>query len=139
MRKVFDTLNAHTLIEKLLQTSTPSTELIKFIANYIKGRKANTTFTSFRSHKFIQSQVNADVPQGGVLSPNQFNAYTADIPASTAPVQVMLYADDIQSYPHILARVLLENTYNHTYIRFLTRYNITIFFLLKNQYTLLLY
>ena len=42
MSKAFETVNIHTLIGKLLQTSTPGT-VIKFIASYIKGRKAHTT------------------------------------------------------------------------------------------------
>ena len=91
MSKAFDTVNTHTLIGKLLQTSTPGT-ILKFVANYIKGRKA---YTSFRNHKSIQRQVKTGVPQGGVLSPTIFNIHTADIPTPTAPVQVMLYADDI--------------------------------------------
>ena len=65
MSKAFDTVNTHTLIGKLLQTSTPGT-ILKFVANYIKGRKA---YTSFRNHKSIQRQVKTDVLQGGVLSP----------------------------------------------------------------------
>ena len=91
MSKAFDTVNTHTLIGKLLQTSTPGT-ILKFVANYIKGRKA---YTSFRNHKSIQRQVKTGVAQGGVLSPTLFNIHTADIPTPTAPVQVMLYADDI--------------------------------------------
>ena len=91
MSKAFDTVNTHTLIGKLLQTSTPGT-ILKFVANYIKGRKA---YISFRNHKSIQRQVKTGVPQGGVLSPTLFNIHTADIPTPTAPVQVMLYADDI--------------------------------------------
>ena len=43
MSKAFDTINIHTLIRKLLQTNIPGT-IIKFIANYIKGRKAYTTY-----------------------------------------------------------------------------------------------
>ena len=42
IRKDFDTINIHTIIRKLLQTNIPGT-LIKFIANYIKGRKSYTT------------------------------------------------------------------------------------------------
>ena len=91
MRKALDTVNIHTLIGKQLQTSIPST-VIKFIANYIKGRKP---YTTFRNHKSTQRQVKAGVPQGGVLSPTLFNTYTADIPTPTAPIKVMLYADDI--------------------------------------------
>ena len=91
MSKAFNTVNTHTLIGKLLQTSTPGT-ILKFVVNYIKGRKS---YTSFRSHKSIQRQVKTGVPQGGVLSPTLFNIHTADIPTPTALVQVMLYADDI--------------------------------------------
>ena len=44
MNKDFDTINIHPLIRKLLQTNIPGT-IIKFIANYIKGRKTCTLFT----------------------------------------------------------------------------------------------
>ena len=49
MSKAFDTVNTHTLIGKLLLTSTPGT-ILKFGANYIKGRKA---YNSFRNYKSI--------------------------------------------------------------------------------------
>ena len=48
MSKAFDTINIHTLIRKLLQTNIPDT-IIKFIANYIKGRKAHTTYINHTS------------------------------------------------------------------------------------------
>ena len=93
MSIAFATVNTHTLIGKLLvlQTSSPGS-ILKFVANYIKGSKA---YTSFRNHKSIHCQVKTGVPQGGVPSPTLLNIHTADIPTPTAPVQVMLYADDI--------------------------------------------
>ena len=91
MRKVLDTINIRTLIRKLLQTNIPST-MTKFIANYIKGRKAYTTYIN---HTSLQHQFKTGVPQGGILSPTLFNIYTADIPPPRAPVQVMVYAADI--------------------------------------------
>ena len=91
MSKAFDTVNILTLIRKLLQTNIPGT-IIKFIANYIKGRKA---YTTYRNHTSKQRQFKTRVPQGGVLSPILFNIYNSDLPPPSAPVQVMAYADDI--------------------------------------------
>ena len=91
MSKAFDTINIHTLIRKLLQTNIPCT-IIKFIANYIKGRKA---YTTYRNHPSKQRQFKTGTPQGGILSPTLFNIYTSDLPPPSAPVQVMTYADDI--------------------------------------------
>ena len=84
-----DTINIHTLIRKLLQTNIPGT-IITFMANYIKGRKA---YTTYKNHTSSQHQFKTGVPQGGVLSPTLFNIYTADIPPPRAPVQVMAYTD----------------------------------------------
>ena len=53
MSKAFDTINIRTLIIKLLQTNIPGT-IIKFIANYIKGRKA---YTIYINHTSKQRQV----------------------------------------------------------------------------------
>ena len=50
MSKAFDTINIHTLSRKLLHTKIPGT-IIKFIANYIKGRKAYTTYINHTSSR----------------------------------------------------------------------------------------
>ena len=85
MSQAFDTINIHTLIRKLLQTNIPGT-IIKFIANYIKGRKAYTTYRNHTSKRQFKT---------GVLSPTLFNMYTSDLPPPSAPVQVTPYADNI--------------------------------------------
>ena len=62
-----------------------------------------------------QQQFKPDIPQGGVLSPTIFN-----IPPARAPVQVMAYAVDITITSTHTARWQPRNTYNHTYIQFLS-------------------
>ena len=81
MSKSFDTINIHTLIRKLLQTTIAGT-IIKLIAYYIKDAKPT------QHTKTLQRQF-------GVLSPTLFNIYTSDVPPPRAPFQVMAYADDI--------------------------------------------
>ena len=115
MSKAFDSINIHTLIRKLLQTNIPGT-IIKFIANYIKGRKA---YTTYRNHASSQRQFKTGVPQGGVLSPTLFNIYTADIPPPRTPVQVMSYADDItvmSTHTSTSAAKKYIKPYLHTYM-----------------------
>ena len=91
MSKAFDTLNILTLTKKLLDTQIPPI-LIKFIANYIKGRKA---FTTYNNKTSTQRQFKTGVPQGGVLSPTLFNIYTSDIPSPPPNINITVYADDI--------------------------------------------
>ena len=123
MSKAFDTINIYTLIRKLLQKNIPGT-IIKFIANYIKGRKA---YTTYRNHTSRQRQFRTGVPQCGVLSPTLINIYTSDLPPPSAPFQVMAYADDITiTATHTQARVQPRNIYNHSYRKCLPGQNKTI-------------
>jgi hypothetical protein len=91
MSKAFDTVNIHKLIHKLHQTNTPNT-IIKFTANYIKGRQAFTTYQNCNSKL---KQLKTGVPQGGVLSPTLFNIYMSDIPSPPPNIDLETYADDI--------------------------------------------
>ena len=91
MSKAFDTIKIHTLIRKLLHTKIPGT-IIKFITNYINGRKAYKTNIN---HTSSQRQFKTGVTHGGFLSPTLYNIYITDIKPPREPVQVMAYADDI--------------------------------------------
>ena len=76
---------------KLQKRNIPHT-IIKFIANYIQGRKA---YITFRNKTSTQRQLKNGVPQGGVLSPTLFNIYTSDTPNPHESVKLTTYADDI--------------------------------------------
>ena len=91
MSKAFDTINIHTLIRKLLQTNIPGT-IIKFIANYIKGRKA---YTTYRNHTSKERQFKTGVPQGGVLLSHYLTFTPQTYHHPVQPFQAMAYADDI--------------------------------------------
>ena len=83
--------HTHTNQKAATDKNIPGT-IIKFIANYIKVRKA---YTTYRNHTSKQRQFKTGAPQGGVLSSTQFNIYTSDLPPPRAPVQLVAYADDI--------------------------------------------
>ena len=74
MSKAFNTINIHTLIRKLLQTRIPGT-IIKFIANYIKGRKA---YTTYKNHTSSQRQFKTGVPQSGAFH-QHYSTFTLQI------------------------------------------------------------
>ena len=87
--------------------------IIKFITNYIKGRKA---YTTYRNHTSRHPQFKTGVPHGGVLSSTLFNIYTADI----LPPRAWSWHTQMTSPSHLYtqARMQPRNTYNNTYIKF---------------------
>ena len=122
MSKAFDTINIHTLIKKLLQTSIPGT----IIATYIKGCKV---YTTYRNHTSIQRQFKTGVPQGGDHSTTLFHICTSDLPPPRAPGHVMTYADDITiTSTHTSTSAAKKDTqpYLHTVFAWTTHKNLTL-------------
>ena len=121
MSKAFDTINIHTLIRKLLQTNIPGT-IIKFIANYIKGRKAYTTYRNHTSKnvnlKLAFHKVASFHPHYSTFTPQTYHHPVHRF--RSWPMQMTS-----QSHPHTQVRVQPRNTYNHTYTKFLPGQNKT--------------
>ena len=115
LSKAFDTINIHKLLNKLLNTSIPQ-HILKFLANYLRGRKA---FTTFRNASSKKKTLRTGVPQGSVLSPALFNTYMSDLPQPPPQVQLDSYADDIDtltSHPNYLtAQATLQPYLNSIY------------------------
>ena len=110
MSKAFDTINIHTLIRKLLQTNIPG-PIIKFIANYIKGRN-----TTYRNHTSRQCQFKTCVSQEGVLSPTLFNILHLRLTTTGSGHGLHRW-----HHHHIYkARVHPINIYNHTCVKLVT-------------------
>ena len=101
MTKVFDTVKIHQLIHKIHNTHIPTTK-IKFLANYLKGRRQ---YTSYNNNTSKHTNIKAGVPQGGILSPTLFNIYFSDIPfPKIGSLNLITYAVDItitSSHPNI--------------------------------------
>ena len=123
MSKAFDTINIHTLIRKLLQTNIPGT-IIKFIANYIKGRVTPTKHIEITHHHNVNSKLafhkvasfhqhySTYTLQTYYHQEHQFKSWSTQM---TSP-----------SHLHTQSRAQPRNTYNHTYIKCLPGQNKTI-------------
>ena len=106
MSKAFDTINTHTN-QKAATDQIPDT-IIKFIANYIKGRKA---YTTYRNHT-------SDVPQDGVFH-QQYITFTLQT-YHHPEYRIMPWSTRMTSHSHLQtqSRMQPRNTYNHTYVKF---------------------
>ena len=120
MSKAFDTMNIHTLIIKLLQTNIPGI-IIKFIANYIKGRKVYTTYRNHTSRRYFKLSFH----KAASVHPHYltFTRQTYHHPVRrfrSWPTQMTS-----PSHPHTQPRVQPRNIYNHTYRKCLPGQNKT--------------
>ena len=87
--KAFDSVN-HTLLLQMILHSTLNPLITRWLAAYIRGRKAACVYLNnispFRG-------VPAGVPQGSVISPALFNYFISDCPIPNS--NITSYADDL--------------------------------------------
>ena len=115
MSKAFYTINIHTLIRKLLQTKIPGT-IIKFIAEYIKGCKA---YTTYRSHILTSIQNWHSTrwrPLTNTIQHLHYRYTTTQRTGSGHDITI--------TFTHTSTSAA-KNTYNHTHIKFLPGQNKT--------------
>jgi hypothetical protein len=86
--KAFDSID-HTLLIEQISSTTLHSNLVRWLAAYIRGRTARCSFGSVLSAPMI---IRSGVPQGSVLSPCLFNFFVSDCPGG--PDFLYSYADD---------------------------------------------
>ena len=94
MSRAFDVVNHTKLIDKIIHKTEIPPLYIKFLANYIQGRRGYTVFQGATSK---QRSFHAGVAQGGVPSPQLFNIFMSDMPQPDPElgIHLVVYADDV--------------------------------------------
>ena len=94
---VFDTVDHDILLSVLSKRFIITNTVIDWCQSYLKNRTQSFSFANRISSSFI---VSCSVPQGSVLGPLEFEAYTEDIVevVNKHAAKSHLYADDTQLY-----------------------------------------
>jgi len=90
LSKAFDTVNIHSLMNKLHQTMVPNT-IIKFISNYIKEKILRISKTLLE----VSTIQNRDTPGRSAIANTFQFIYTSDLPLPPEGVSITTYADDM--------------------------------------------
>ena len=86
--KAFDGVD-HTLLLQQISNSPLNSNIVRWLATYIRGRTASCLFRARKSPLRI---IHSGVPQGSVLSPALFNHFVSDLPTHAALTSS--YTDD---------------------------------------------
>ena len=108
--KAFDSVNHDILLSKLKSQYGIDGLLLKFIVNYLKGRKQKVVIGG---HESSLKMVNSGVPQGSILGPLLFVLFINDMKLKvTSSTHIALYADDTKIWREIreyLDHLILQN------------------------------
>ena len=94
VRKAFDTINHHRLLNKLRAAGIGDT-LCSLLENYLSNRKQKTKLYGSLSN--LES-VSIGVPQGSTVGPLMFIIYINDLPGVLDYAKPLMYADDTVIY-----------------------------------------
>lgn len=92
--KAFDTIN-HSMLLAILYHLGCSSEALKFMESYVSQRYQLVRLSNCDSAPL---PIGRGVPQGSILGPLLFSAYTSFLPRCVKFCDVQLYADDTQIY-----------------------------------------
>jgi hypothetical protein len=74
--KAFNGIN-HTLLLKQISNSAINSNVVRWIATWLRGRQASCLYQSAKSKS---CKIHTGVPQGSVLSPSLFNTFVSNCP-----------------------------------------------------------
>jgi ribonuclease HI len=97
INKAYDTVWTKGLLYKLAKIGLTG-NCLGWLQNFLQNRSICIRLGSYTSQS---REIKNGVPQGAVLSPLLFNLMLIDFPTPPPPIQLLLYADDVNIYTRV--------------------------------------